>query len=77
MLNMLAADIDMRLPSIFDIEAVRYKYPVDYNESMNTGKQLIPCFCLHLDNLPCFCICPCMPCPVLLIMTTTTGHSVH
>ena len=41
LLNMLAADIDARLPSTFDIEAVRYKYPVDYNESMNTGRQLI------------------------------------
>ena len=37
LLTGLAADIDTRLPSTFDIEAVRYKYPVDYNESMNTG----------------------------------------
>lgn len=37
LLTGLAADIDTRLPTTFDIEAVRYKYPVDYNESMNTG----------------------------------------
>lgn len=37
LLTALAADIDLRLPGIFDIEAVRYKYPVDCNESMNTG----------------------------------------
>ena len=37
MLSSLAADIDLKLPGVFDIEAVRYKYPVDYNESMNTG----------------------------------------
>lgn len=37
LLTGLAADIDARLPATFDIEAVRYKYPVDYNESMNTG----------------------------------------
>ncbi|KAL0050690.1 hypothetical protein WJX82_005287 [Trebouxia sp. C0006] len=36
LLTTLAADIDQRLPGTFDIEAVRYKYPVDYNESMNT-----------------------------------------
>ncbi|KAA6419936.1 MAG: dynein heavy chain axonemal [Trebouxia sp. A1-2] len=36
LLTTLAADIDVRLPGTFDIEAVRYKYPVDYNESMNT-----------------------------------------
>jgi len=40
LLTTLAADIDQRLPGTFDIEAVRYKYPVDYNESMNTGQQL-------------------------------------
>ena len=38
-LSELAADIDERLAGVFDIEAVRYKYPVDYNESMNTGEQ--------------------------------------
>jgi hypothetical protein len=32
----LAADIAGRLPEPFDIEAVCYKYPVDYHESMNT-----------------------------------------
>ncbi|KAK9829119.1 hypothetical protein WJX72_004004 [[Myrmecia] bisecta] len=32
----LASDIDARVPPVFDIEAARYKYPVDYNESMNT-----------------------------------------
>ena len=37
LLTSLAADIDLRLPTTFDIEAVCYKYPVDYNESMNTG----------------------------------------
>ena len=41
MLTGLAADIDQRLPGTFDIEAVRYKYPVDYHESMNTGQQLL------------------------------------
>ena len=39
MLSELAADVDERLAGVFDIEAVRYKYPVDYNESMNTGEQ--------------------------------------
>lgn len=39
MLSELAADVDERLTGVFDIEAVRYKYPVDYNESMNTGEQ--------------------------------------
>ena len=38
LLGSLAADIDLKLPGVFDIEAVRYKYPVDYNESMNTGR---------------------------------------
>ena len=38
-LSELAADVDERLAGVFDIEAVRYKYPVDYNESMNTGEQ--------------------------------------
>ena len=38
LLTGLAADIDQRLPGTFDIEAVRYKYPVDYHESMNTGE---------------------------------------
>lgn len=32
----LAADISRRVAQPFDIEAVRYKYPVDYYESMNT-----------------------------------------
>jgi dynein heavy chain len=32
----LAADIQKRLPLPFDIEAARYKYPVEYYESMNT-----------------------------------------
>lgn len=32
----LAADIDRRVAGVFDIEAARYKYPVDYAESMNT-----------------------------------------
>ena len=41
LLTGLAADIDQRLPGTFDIEAVRYKYPVDYHESMNTGQQLL------------------------------------
>lgn len=36
MLSELADDIRRRLPQPFDIEAVRYKYPVDYYESMNT-----------------------------------------
>ncbi|KAL3161683.1 hypothetical protein ABBQ38_008782 [Trebouxia sp. C0009 RCD-2024] len=40
-LTSLAADIDLRLPGTFDIEAVRYKYPVDYNESMNTVMKLL------------------------------------
>ncbi len=35
-LSDLAADISHRLPQPFDIEAARYKYPVDYYESMNT-----------------------------------------
>ncbi|KAG2430891.1 hypothetical protein HXX76_009864 [Chlamydomonas incerta] len=32
----VAADIMARVPQPFDIEAVRFKYPVDYFESMNT-----------------------------------------
>ncbi|GFR44543.1 hypothetical protein Agub_g5814 [Astrephomene gubernaculifera] len=32
----VAADITARVPQPFDIEAVRFKYPVDYYESMNT-----------------------------------------
>lgn len=32
----LAADIQRRVPLPFDIEAARYRYPVDYYESMNT-----------------------------------------
>ena len=48
LLTALAADIDLRLPGIFDIEAVRYKYPVDYNESMNTG---LPGTVSHCDML--------------------------
>ncbi|GLI63290.1 hypothetical protein VaNZ11_006196 [Volvox africanus] len=32
----VAADITSRVPQPFDIEAVRFKYPVDYYESMNT-----------------------------------------
>ena len=48
MLSELAADIDERLAGVFDIEAVRYKYPVDYNESMNTGEQGW-CSLGHLD----------------------------
>jgi len=35
-LTELSADIDRRVPMPFDIEAARYKYPVDYYESMNT-----------------------------------------
>ncbi len=35
-LSDLAADIAQRLPQPFDIEAARFKYPVDYYESMNT-----------------------------------------
>lgn len=35
-LSDLAADIKKRVPLPFDIEAVRFKYPVDYFESMNT-----------------------------------------
>ena len=36
MLSEVAADITARVPLPFDIEAVRFKYPVDYYESMNT-----------------------------------------
>jgi len=36
LLTELAADIDRRVQPVFDIEAARYKYPVDYYESMNT-----------------------------------------
>ena len=32
----LASDIAHRLPQPFDVEAARFKYPVDYYESMNT-----------------------------------------
>lgn len=35
-LSELANDIDTRLPDAFNVEFVRYKYPVDYFESMNT-----------------------------------------
>ncbi|KAG1667277.1 hypothetical protein FOA52_012566 [Chlamydomonas sp. UWO 241] len=35
-LSDLADDIQRRVPLPFDIEAARYKYPVDYHESMNT-----------------------------------------
>lgn len=35
-LSDLAADIENRIPPEFDIEAARFKYPVDYHESMNT-----------------------------------------
>lgn len=35
-LSELATDIDSRLPSIFDVETIQYKFPVDYYESMNT-----------------------------------------
>lgn len=35
-LDELAADILSRVPLPFDLEAARYKYPVDYHESMNT-----------------------------------------
>ena len=48
MLSELAADVDERLAGVFDIEAVRYKHPVDYNESMNTGEQEW-CLLGHLD----------------------------
>ncbi|KAL6759980.1 dynein heavy chain 6 [Haematococcus lacustris] len=36
MLSDLAADISSRTPQPFDIEAARYKYPVNYYQSMNT-----------------------------------------
>jgi dynein heavy chain len=36
MLMELAEDISTRVPPPFDIEFVRFKYPVDYHESMNT-----------------------------------------
>jgi dynein heavy chain len=35
-LGELAADISARVPPVFDVEAARLKYPVDYYESMNT-----------------------------------------
>jgi hypothetical protein len=35
-LGELAADISARVPPVFDVEAARFKYPVDYYESMNT-----------------------------------------
>jgi hypothetical protein len=35
-LGELAADISARVPPVFVVEAARYKYPVDYYESMNT-----------------------------------------
>lgn len=56
LLGSLAADIDLKLPGVFDIEAVRYKYPVDYSESMNTGAghllALLHYFTLHQAVLP-------------------------
>ena len=36
MLSELAADIQARVAAPFDVEAARYKYPVEYYESMNT-----------------------------------------
>lgn len=36
LLDELAADVSERVAPEFDIEFVRYKYPVDYYESMNT-----------------------------------------
>uniref|UniRef100_A0A383V949 AAA+ ATPase domain-containing protein n=1 Tax=Tetradesmus obliquus TaxID=3088 RepID=A0A383V949_TETOB len=36
LLLQLAAELDGRLRAPFDIEAARYKYPVDYHESLNT-----------------------------------------
>ncbi|KAJ1555349.1 Dynein heavy chain 7, axonemal [Nowakowskiella sp. JEL0078] len=36
MLAEVSADVLSRIPSTFDIEAAGKKYPVDYNESMNT-----------------------------------------
>ena len=35
-LEELAADILARVPQPFDVEAARWRYPVDYHESMNT-----------------------------------------
>ena len=57
LLTTLAADIDLRLPGVFDIEAVRYKYPVDYNESMNTGlhQSVSRCDMLLAGKAKCCC----------------------